>query len=758
MNSRVNKMQKRTAALCKGIPENILSHTLKVNFGVNTRDTSPKPTTLTIENLLSRLAKPDTNRGQLTLSAYLALDKKDSIQKKQQQSEKDGEYIILGAFARSNTRAAKDMEAMSGFMIDIDGGNFSRSDIEKIMEGTFCIAFTTYSHHPGDPRWRIAIPYAESISPDDHHKVYAFFNAAFKGALDPRCDTTAQIWFTPACPFDAVGVYQVFAVKGTLLEVKALPEVPVKAAAHLPARPNVMSIELERVRSALGAIPSDDRTTWVNFGIALKQNLPQEAAYELWLQWSMKSDKFDPDDAEATWGSLKDAPDADAITLGSVFYEAKKQGWVDKFEPMHEEAERLNQSHFVAFSGGKNYVFAETYNHEMQREVLQPYPLKDFREHHVNRRVRVQVGDKFRELPVVDLWYEHPARRTFNQIVFMPGKEAPVGTYNTWRGFAVVPSPGNWDLFKSHIRDNVCSGDQASFDYLIGWMAFAVQHPDKPPGVAVVLQGGRGTGKGKFASTFMKLFGTHGLQITQASHLVGKFNQHLRDCVLLFVDEAIWAGDKAGENVLKGLITEPHLQVEKKFQDVTSAPNRLHIIMASNNDWVVPAGEHERRYFVLKVADTQMQNTAYFEAIDNQMLRQGGLAAMMYDLLAIDLSQFNIRNVPKNAALDEQKIQSLSASDLWWMDQLGSGNSTNWKQQSRAQIAQSFAEHGGTLQGRRSETRVGQYLKKAVPGLKKVTVALHPNSTPIPCYEFPDLPTCKAAFIARHGFVGNPWA
>ncbi|HRK40228.1 MAG TPA: PriCT-2 domain-containing protein [Burkholderiaceae bacterium] len=542
MNSRANKMQKRTSALCKGIPEKILTHTLNVCFGANAHDTSPKPQKLTVKDLLSRFTKPDSKRGRLPLSTYLALDKKDEVQKKLRFTEKDGEYIILGTFARPNTRAAKDMQVMSGFMIDIDGGNFSRPDIEKIMEGTFCIAFTTYSHHPGDPRWRILIPYATPVSPDDHHKVYVFFNAAFKGALDSRCDTTAQIWFTPACPFDAVPLYQVFTVDGNLLDVGTVPEVPVKPKAHLPARPNVMSVDLERVRSALSAIPADDRTTWVNFGIAMKQNLPQDTANELWLEWSKKSDKFDSDDAEATWASFKDAPEADAITLGSVFYEAKKHGWADTFEPMHAEAERLNQSHFVAFSGGKNYVFAETYNHEMRREVLQAYPLKDFKEHHANRRARVKVGNKFEDVPVVGLWYQHPARRTFNQIVFMPGQPTPVGTYNTWRGFSVVPSQGNWALFKNHIRDNICNGDQASFDYLIGWMAFAVQHPDQPPGVAVVLQGGRGTGKGKFASTFMALFGTHALQITQSSHLVGKFNQHLRDCVLLFVDEAVWAG------------------------------------------------------------------------------------------------------------------------------------------------------------------------------------------------------------------------
>jgi hypothetical protein len=33
-------------------------------------------------------------------------------------------------------------------------------------------------------------------------------------------------------------------------------------------------------------------------------------------------------------------------------------------------------------------------------------------------------------------------------------------------------------------------------------------------------------------------------------------------------------------------------------------PNRLHVVMASNEDWVIPAGPYERRYQVQDVANT----------------------------------------------------------------------------------------------------------------------------------------------------------
>ena len=50
------------------------------------------------------------------------------------------------------------------------------------------------------------------------------------------------------------------------------------------------------------------------------------------------------------------------------------------------------------------------------------------------------------------------------------------------------------------------------------------------------------------------------MQIFNSKHLVGAFNGHLRNCLLLFADEAFWAGDKQGESVLKGMLTKTEVE------------------------------------------------------------------------------------------------------------------------------------------------------------------------------------------------------
>jgi hypothetical protein len=181
-----------------------------------------------------------------------------------------------------------------------------------------------------------------------------------------------------------------------------------------------------------------------------------------------------------------------------------------------------------------------------------------------------------------------------------------------------------------------------------------------------VLRGKKGVGKGILSVWIVRAFAHHGLQITHAEHLVGKFNAHLRDLVVLFADEAFYAGNKSHESVLKGLITEPTVVIEGKNQNVIVIPNMLHVILASNSDWVIPASSDERRFGVFDVLDTRIGDRVYFAAIDRQM-RQGGLAAMLHELLHRDITGFEVRDVPETEALRAQKTLSMSSLERWWL-------------------------------------------------------------------------------------------
>ncbi|MEC8067705.1 MAG: DUF5906 domain-containing protein [Pseudomonadota bacterium] len=321
----------------------------------------------------------------------------------------------------------------------------------------------------------------------------------------------------------------------------------------------------------------------------------------------------------------------------------------------------LNQKYAVVKNYyGKCRVILEEFDHVFKRNKITAQSFDDFRNSYSNEQVQVGVTEK--GIPKTKKkghwWLDHPQRRQYDTITFAPGHEVE-GAYNLWKGFSVKPVKGDKHLsFMKHIFDNVCSQNKEYYQYLLNWMARAVQFPDQQGEVAIVLRGRKGTGKSFFVEKFGCLFGCHFLHISNAKHLVGNFNAHLQNCVVLFADEAFYAGDKRHESVLKTLITESQNLIERKGVDASPTPNFVHLIMASNEDWVVPASKDERRYLVLDMGECSMQVHEYFAKIQRD-LESGGYENLLHYLQCINISEWNHRQIPKTEALLDQMRRNM---------------------------------------------------------------------------------------------------
>ena len=283
---------------------------------------------------------------------------------------------------------------------------------------------------------------------------------------------------------------------------------------------------------------------------------------------------------------------------------------------------------------------------------------------------RVKVEGKL--VPVSRLWISSPNRRQYERVVFDPNDHNP-NHYNLWKGFAVEPDGSkSCDKFLLHIRDNICGGDAELNAWVLGFFAHMVQKPHEKAGVSLVLRGSEGVGKGFLANMIGRLFPEHYVVVSQREHLVGRFNAHLTRALMVFVDEAFWAGDKQGEGTLKHLVTDPELLIEGKFKDGYMVKNLSRLIIASNENWVVPAGLKARRWAVLDVADTHERDRPYFVAINEEM-GNGGLEAFMHLLRTFDLSKVDVYSVPTTAALLEQKEESMAPHERWWLQCLHEG-------------------------------------------------------------------------------------
>jgi energy-coupling factor transporter ATP-binding protein EcfA2 len=160
------------------------------------------------------------------------------------------------------------------------------------------------------------------------------------------------------------------------------------------------------------------------------------------------------------------------------------------------------------------------------------------------------------------------------------------------------------------------------------------QRPDNKPGSTVVITGEKGTGKSTLFDYINQLLGRHGITVSQRKQIVGQFNGHLATTLLMVCEEAFWAADPQAEGVLKDMITNKSVLIEKKGYDPIQSQNYTRLALISNSDWVVPASlKDERRFFVLRCSNAAAGRPRLLRRGPQADGGAGGLEAMLYDLM-----------------------------------------------------------------------------------------------------------------------------
>ena len=346
--------------------------------------------------------------------------------------------------------------------------------------------------------------------------------------------------------------------------------------------------------------------------------------------------------------------------------------------PIEKAVREMNDKHAVISNLGGKCVIMEWVPSpisEGQKE-LSYQSFQAFRERYANQYVAVPNGrGRWETAPAAPIWLAHPHRRQYEGLDLVPGGPPilPNGYLNLWKGWGVEPRKGSWRLMQRHIVEVLANGNQAFEDFITRSTAWKFQNAGLPPEVLLALLGGKGVGKGAWGYILLLIFGTHGLQIFSTEHLTGKHNQHLQNKLFLFLDEAIWAGDKHADRVLKGLTTEKSMFIEPKNVNGFQWPNHLGMYMSGNDKWIVPASHDERRYAVNKVSERWKQDKTYFGPLFEE-INNGGAGAMLYDLLRLDLDGWHPRdNVPQTKALLDQKMLGLGGLELWYVHLLNIG-------------------------------------------------------------------------------------
>lgn len=290
---------------------------------------------------------------------------------------------------------------------------------------------------------------------------------------------------------------------------------------------------------------------------------------------------------------------------------------------------------------------------------------------------------KGKEIDLVDAWTNNSQRRKYLDTVFDPkpnmyaGEFAlPAGpTYNLYQGMAIVPKEGSCELIKKHIGVDWCHEQEDLTCYVLDWFASMIQKPGRRGMSCIVLKGDEGTGKSIITDIFRDAFGGHATVVTKPETLL-KWNLRIGQSVFVVLNEVVWGGNRSLDGPLKEMITDPMLDVEEKFIPSFSVRNCVHLMMCSNKDWVAPIGRTDRRYLVLDVANTHVNDPSYFLPLVEE-IENGGREAFLYELMHRDMTGFNPTEIPVPEGYQETRYESVISTEesefSWWAECLEHG-------------------------------------------------------------------------------------
>jgi len=616
---------------------------------------------------------------------------------------KSGAAFAPTLYKTGTTRAKANVVAVSMAVADIDDGT-TLDELRPGIAAFSWVAYSSHSHTAEHPKFRIVFPLIRACTTAEWTAVWEGLNQLLGGHCDTACKDTSRLYFLPSCPPETEA--EAFYVRndGELLG----PDVLKAVSDHGGDTDEDVNIDLlgsgsdalaqypfaenrEDFYNALCTAYPDPKTrdvwrlgsTALAFLVVVHQ-WPEEEARHMRESWENCATGGKQDDNEKDWQDALERT-AERIKIGdavtshlSVLKAAREAGWV----PVATQSDPVLlaiQDRFTLVVlkkiGVVDRASLTVRGHDEMAASLTVLSRQDG-SLLIHRLVKSEFsGDAFGDR--AKQFFTHPKTVIYAGVEFNP-RETTAGFLNLWVGPTIAPKQGRWGLIQEFLLIVICDGSDAAYFYLIRYIAHALQRPWEKPGTMIAMLGGEGIGKGTLARILRKIWTATFLHTHTVKPIVGDFNGPLERSFWVFLDEAVFAGDRAGTNALKGLITEPTVFINEKNQPGRTIRSYHRFIAATNAEHFQHIDPDNRRDFMLKVSDARKGDKAYWDDL-SEAIDGGEVEAMMFDLLAIDLSGFDVRTKPNTKELTLQKLQSLQPYHRWWFDCLFRGSIEDWK-------------------------------------------------------------------------------
>lgn len=160
--------------------------------------------------------------------------------------------------------------------------------------------------------------------------------------------------------------------------------------------------------------------------------------------------------------------------------------------------------------------------------------------------------------------------------------------------------PDIYDQFFNHLVD----GDLASKEYLIDWLATAIQARNY---TLLTALGEPGVGKGVLGEIMRGLFGDDNFRRVRDEVFKTKFNGQIANKALIYVDEVALRTEE-DHNRLKDIVNE-QVEVERKGKDAVSLRNQASFYISANKLDAIKLEAGDRRFSIIQLTDKKLALT-----------------------------------------------------------------------------------------------------------------------------------------------------
>ena len=342
---------------------------------------------------------------------------------------------------------------------------------------------------------------------------------------------------------------------------------------------------------------------------------------------------------------------------------AKKEAEVEVLS-IEDELWKMNKKYAVVGIGHTCRIFTEVFRPETKKWMPVPKDKTSMSNLYANRVVRVPKGNIVTEMSLFDYWMEWPNRNTFHFSDMVPNatrfrgcgasaviqqQDREFDMFNLWQGYLCnFDRATSCERILGHIREVWCGGDEASYDFIIKWMAHLFQKPAERCQTALVFKSDQGAGKNIIIDSVLgRLLGVHYTLATKSALVTGRFNSLIANSVLVFMNEAIWSGDKSVSGVVKSQTTDDEIVIERKGIEAEVMRNYARYIYASNNDWVTGTEFGDRRFFYAPVSNKRVGDREYFGALMSEIEGGGREAFLKFMLENVNIDTFDTGEMPR---------------------------------------------------------------------------------------------------------------